>query len=341
MRAAVEPFVARPPEAGEIRRCYSFDVGDDRCSEEEDARLRHGFTEPPPPSLATVNGRAERGEPPRPPYVVVAIAEEARRTCLTMLLVHLRPSPPNEEKAKASVHPHVAENRGESCRRSASPVLPARMSPGFFQRRIGVALPSTRKRGSPVDALAALAAWKLHRRKPLKKRREGEKGRPADHDPAATALPGIEHAAALLRSLRPNQPEKRENEGAASLMLSSTTVAKPQPEPQGVVAAILVRAPRTETEVARSRFAEEEEAVRRGEDGSSLSPLKSPIVDRRAWEGLMSPPLKNCSLLTGIFAGCCCVERERVTPEMLLLSSKLPLVVVAVELSCGRKERQR
>nr|GMD52594.1 hypothetical protein Iba_chr11bCG13110 [Ipomoea batatas] len=93
MRAAVEPFVARPPEAGEIRRCYSFDVGDDRCSGEEDAKMQHGFTEPPPPSLATVNGRAERGEPPslagshrccvlpkphhaRPPYVVVAIVEE-------------------------------------------------------------------------------------------------------------------------------------------------------------------------------------------------------------------------------------------------------------------------
>nr|GMC91150.1 hypothetical protein Iba_chr04fCG14660 [Ipomoea batatas] len=28
--------------------------------------MRHGFTEPPPPSLATAIGRAERGEPPRP-----------------------------------------------------------------------------------------------------------------------------------------------------------------------------------------------------------------------------------------------------------------------------------
>nr|GMD54405.1 hypothetical protein Iba_chr11cCG11810 [Ipomoea batatas] len=83
MRAAVEPIAARPPEAGEIRRCCSFVVGDARCSGEEDARLRHGFTEPPPPSLATAMGRAERGEPPRCSAFVPSAAATLRREAKT------------------------------------------------------------------------------------------------------------------------------------------------------------------------------------------------------------------------------------------------------------------
>nr|GLL29937.1 hypothetical protein Itr_chr06CG17240 [Ipomoea trifida] len=64
---------------------------------------------------------------------------------------------------------------------------------------------------------------------------------------------GGERATVLLHSPPPDPPEKKENEGTASPRLSGYllplmsyvghTVAKPQPEPQGVVAAVLVRAP--------------------------------------------------------------------------------------------------
>nr|GME05460.1 hypothetical protein Iba_scaffold2963CG0020 [Ipomoea batatas] len=44
----------------------------------EEMRVRHGFTEPPPPSLASAFDRAERGEPPRQrnpsPSVDLAVA---------------------------------------------------------------------------------------------------------------------------------------------------------------------------------------------------------------------------------------------------------------------------
>nr|GMD50556.1 hypothetical protein Iba_chr11aCG13750 [Ipomoea batatas] len=63
----------------------------------------------------------------------------------------------------------------------------------------------------------------------------------------------VQRATVLLHSPPPNPPEKKENEGTASPRLSGYllplmsyvghTVAKPQPEPQGVVAAVLVRAP--------------------------------------------------------------------------------------------------